>query len=135
VKLLSIPYRYLYPSAMFFVCIGVYAANNDMFQVGETLFIGVIGYILLRLDFHPAPILLGFVLGPRFEENFRRSLLISRGDLTTFIERPISAFFLAISVLPIAAQIYVWLRKPKVLAGEKPIEADIPTTRYSELAG
>jgi hypothetical protein len=75
------------------------------------------------------------LLGPRFEENFRRSLLISRGDLTTFIERPISAFFLAISVLPIAAQIYVWLRKPKVLAGEKPIEADIPTTRYSELAG
>jgi putative tricarboxylic transport membrane protein len=87
------PYRYLYPSAMFFVCIGVYAANNDMFQVGETLVIGLVGYILLRLDFHPAPILLGFVLGPRFEENFRRSLLISRGDLMTFIERPISAFF------------------------------------------
>ena len=54
VKLLSIPYRYLYPSAMFFVCIGVYAANNDMFQVGETLVIGIVGYILLRLDFHPA---------------------------------------------------------------------------------
>ena len=79
---------------MFFVCIGVYTANNDMFQVGETLSIGVVGYILLRLDFHPAPILLGFVLGPRFEENFRRSLLISRGDLMTFIDRPISAFFL-----------------------------------------
>jgi hypothetical protein len=70
--------------------------------------------------------------GTALEENFRRSLLISRGDLTTFIERPISAFFLAISVLPIAAQIYVWLRKPKVLAGEKPIEADIPTTRVSD---
>ncbi|MDR3485493.1 MAG: hypothetical protein P4M05_11370 [Bradyrhizobium sp.] len=93
------------------------------------------GYVLLRLDFHPAPILLGFVLGPRFEENFRRSLLISRGDLMTFVERPISAFFLAVCVLLIAAQIYVWLRKPKVLAGEKPIEAESPTTRYSELAG
>src|SRR5471032_1348311 len=134
VKLLSIPYRYLYPSAMFFVCIGVYAASNDMFQVGETLVIGVVGYILLRLDFHPAPILLGFVLGPRFEENFRRSLLISRGDLTTFIQRPISAFFLAICVLLIAAQIYVWLRKPKLLAEEKAIEAQVPATGYSELA-
>ena len=134
-KLLSIPYRYLYPSAMFFVCIGVYAANNDMFQVGETLVIGVAGYILLRLDFHPAPILLGFVLGPRFEENFRRSLLISRGDLTTFIDRPISAFFLLICVVLIAAQIYVWLRKPKIIAEERAIEAEVPTTRYSELAG
>ena len=98
VKLLSIPYRYLYPSAMFFICIGVYAANNDMFQVGETLAIGIFGYLLLRLDFHPAPILLGFVLGPRFEENFRRAMLISRGDLTVFIERPISAVFLALCV-------------------------------------
>ncbi len=120
---------------MFFVCIGVYAANNDMFQVGETLFIGVIGYILLRLDFHPAPILLGFVLGPRFEENFRRSLLISRGDLMTFIDRPISAFFLLICVVLIVAQIYVWLRKPKIIAEEKAIEAQVPATPYSELAG
>jgi TctA family transporter len=134
VKLLSIPYRYLYPSAMFFVCIGVYAANNDMFQVGETLVIGVFGYILLRLDFHPAPILLGFVLGPRFEENFRRSLLISRGDLTTFVERPISAFFLLICVLLIGAQVYVWLRKPKIVAEEKAIEAQVPASGYSELA-
>src|SRR6202165_4844782 len=135
VKLLTIPYRYLYPSALFFVCIGVYAANNDMFQVGETLAIGIFGYVLLRLGFHPAPILLGFVLGPRFEENFRRALLISRGDLMTFIERPISAFFLTICVLLIVAQIYVWLRKPKILAEEKAIEAQVPTTPYSELAG
>jgi putative tricarboxylic transport membrane protein len=110
VKLLAIPYRYLYPSALFFVCIGVYAANNDMFQVGETLVIGVVGYILLRLGFHPAPILLGFVLGPRFEENFRRAMLISRGDLGVFVERPISAFFVLMCVLLIAAQIYVRLR-------------------------
>jgi len=135
VKLLSIPYRYLYPSAMFFVCIGVYAANNEMFQVGETLVIGVAGYILLRLDFHPAPVLLGFVLGPRFEENFRRSMLISRGDLLTFVEHPISAFFLMICVVLIAAQIYVWLRKPKILAEEKAIENQVPETPYSELAG
>ena len=110
VKLLTIPYRYLYPSALFFVCIGVYAANNDMFQVGETLVVGILGYILLRLGFQPAPILLGFVLGPRFEENFRRAMLISRGDLRVFIERPICAFFLALCVLLIGAQIYFRMR-------------------------
>jgi putative tricarboxylic transport membrane protein len=110
VKLLTIPYRYLYPSALFFICIGVYSTNNDMFQVGETIAIGIFGYILLQLGFHPAPILLGFVLGPRFEENFRRAMLISRGDLLVFIERPISAFFVALSVLLILAQIFVRLR-------------------------
>ena len=113
VKLLTIPYKYLYPSAMFFVCIGVYAANNDMFQVGETVVIGMFGYMLLRLGFHPAPILLGFVLGPRFEENFRRAMLISRGDLVTFVERPISAVFIALCVILILAQVYVRLRPPK----------------------
>jgi TctA family transporter len=113
VKLLMIPYKYLYPSALFFVCIGVYSANNDMFQVGEVLVIGVLGYLLNMLGFHPAPILLGFVLGPRVEENFRRAMLISRGDLLTFVERPISAFFVALSVLLIAVQIVVWLRGKK----------------------
>jgi len=113
VKLLMIPYRYLYPSAMFFVCIGVYSANNDLFQVGETLFIGVFGYVLLRLGFHPAPILLGFVLGPRFEENFRRAMLLSRGDLTTFVERPISAVFVGLCVILLSAQIYVYFRGRK----------------------
>src|ERR1700680_4105955 len=115
VKLLTIPYRYLYPSALFFVCIGVYAANNDMFQVGETLAIGIFGYVLLRLGFHPAPILLGFVLGPRFEENFRRAMLIARGDLGVFVERPISAVFITLCAVLIGAQIYFRLRRPKGL--------------------
>jgi len=113
VKLLMIPYKYLYPSAMFFVCIGVYSTNNDMFQVGEVLVIGIVGYILNMLGFHPAPVLLGFVLGPRFEENFRRALLISRGDLLVFLQRPISAVFVTLCVLLILGQIYVRLRKPK----------------------
>jgi putative tricarboxylic transport membrane protein len=113
VKMLMIPYRYLYPSALFFVCIGVYAANNDMFQVGEVLVIGILGYTLLRLGFQPAPILLGFVLGPRFEENFRRAMLIARGDMSVFITRPISAFFVAMCVLLIGAQIYFRLRGSK----------------------
>ena len=115
VKLLMIPYKYLYPSALFFVAIGVYSTNNDMFQVGETVVIGLVGYLLLLLDFHPASILLGFVLGPRLEENFRRSMLISRGDVLVFLERPISAFFLFLCAVLLLAQIYVRLRKPKAL--------------------
>ena len=122
VKMLAIPYKYLYPSAMFFVCIGVYAANNDFFQVGEVVAIGLFGYILLRLGFHPAPILLGFVLGPRFEENFRRAMLISRGDLGVFVERPISAVFVALCVILIGSQIYVRLK-----AGKAPIEPSLQT--------
>src|ERR1700730_1907576 len=113
VKLLTIPYRYLYPSALFFICIGVYSTNNDMFQVGETIAIGICGYILLHLGSHPAPILLGFVLGPRFEENFRRAMLISRGDLLTFVERPISAVFVGLCVLLIGVQLYVRLKGGK----------------------
>ena len=113
VKMLAIPYKFLYPSAMFFVCIGVYAANNDFFQVGEVVCIGLFGYILLRLGFHPAPILLGFVLGPRFEENFRRAMLISRGDIGVFVERPISAVFIALCAILIGSQIYFRLKGGK----------------------
>jgi TctA family transporter len=113
VKMLAIPYKFLYPSAMFFVCIGVYAANNDFFQVGEVVCIGLLGYILLRLGFHPAPILLGFVLGPRFEENFRRAMLISRGDILVFIERPISAVFITLCAILIGSQIYFRLKGGK----------------------
>ncbi len=113
VKMLAIPYKYLYPSAMFFVCIGVYAANNDFFQVGEVVVIGLFGYTLLRLGFHPAPILLGFVLGPRFEENFRRAMLISRGDIGVFVERPISAVFVGMCALLIGSQIYLRMRGSK----------------------
>ncbi len=125
VKLLAIPYKYLFPSALFFVCIGVYAANNDMFQVGETIVFGIFGYVLLRLGFHPAPILLGFVLGPRFEESFRRAMLISRGDIWVFVERPISAFFLGVCLLLIGTQIYVRMRggKPKPVVGAPESEA------------
>jgi putative tricarboxylic transport membrane protein len=110
VKLLTVPYRYLYPSALFFVCIGVYSARNDLFEVGVTLAIGLFGYVLLRLGFHPAPVLLGFVLGPRFEENFRRAMLISRGDLLVFLESPISAVFIALCVILLAGQAYFYLR-------------------------
>src|ERR1700760_854785 len=127
VKLLTIPYKYLYPSAMFFVCIGVYADNNDMFHVAEVLAIGILGYVLLRLGFHPAPILLGFVLGPGFAENFRRAMLISRGDILVFIERPISAVFIALCTILIVGQLYFRLfsrgKKPEETV-EQPLAAE-----------
>ncbi len=132
VKLLAIPYKYLYPSAMFFLCIGVYSTNNDMFQVGETVVIGLAGYILLLLDFHPAPILLGFVLGPRFEENFRRAMLIERGDLTVFLRHPISLVFVSLAVILVATQIYLRLRKPKVVAAEQALNARIDAVAPAE---
>jgi TctA family transporter len=132
VKLLTIPYKYLYPSAMFFVAIGVYSTNNDMFQVGEVIIIGIVGYILLLLDFHPAPILLGFVLGPRFEENFRRAMLISRGDILVFIKHPISGFFIFLCTLLIVMQIYVRLRPPKVLATDIVLATDRKASEAAE---
>ena len=105
VKLLSVPYRYLYPSALLFICIGAYSSHNDLFAVGETLVIGIAGYGLVRLGFHPAPMLLGFVLGGQFEENLRRALVLSHGDPMIFIERPISATILSIAATLIALQV------------------------------
>jgi len=116
VRLLTAPYRYLYPSALLFICIGVYSSHNDLFAVGETLMIGVVGYVLIKLGFHPAPMLLGFVLGGQFEENLRRALLLSHGDLTTFITRPISATFLAIATLLIILQVAVRIKKRGAIA-------------------
>ena len=114
VKMLTIPYKFLFPSAIFFVCMGVFSAQNALFDVVLTLIFGVVGWVLIQLRFEPAPILLGFVLGPRFEENFQRSLLLSNGDLTTFVSHPISACFLAAAVLLIVAQVYVRLvRRPR----------------------
>ena len=106
VKLLQVPYRYLYPSALFFIAVGVYSTNSSLFEIGEVLVFGLIGAIFVALDFPVAPILLGYVLGPMVEENFRRALLLSRGDMMVFLEKPISAGFMAICALLILAQLY-----------------------------
>ncbi len=118
VKLLRIPYGYLFPSALFFLCIGVYSADTNFFQVGETIAIGMFGYLLLRLGFHPAPIVLGFVLGSRFETTIRRALLISHGDAWVFIKHPISAFILGLCVLLLTAQVVAFLRRKRPIGAE-----------------
>jgi putative tricarboxylic transport membrane protein len=94
VKLLSVPYRVLYPAILFLVSIGVYSVNNSSFDVLLTLLFGLLGFWFNRHGFPAAPLLLGFVLGPLLEENFRRALLLSDGDLLTFLQRPVSLGFL-----------------------------------------
>jgi TctA family transporter len=102
VRLLTIPYRIVFPAVLLFICIGVYSVNNNLFDVGVVLAFGICGLVFGRLGFEPAPLLLGFVLGPLLEENFRRALLLSRGDLTIFLQRPISAALVVTSMLLIA---------------------------------
>ena len=97
VRLLKIPYKYMYPTIIVLICMGVYSLNNNVFDIWLTLVIGAVGYIMRLFRFEPAPLLLGFVLGPLMEEQLRRSMLLSRGDPMVFLERPISATLIAIT--------------------------------------
>ncbi|HUL66864.1 MAG TPA: tripartite tricarboxylate transporter permease [Burkholderiaceae bacterium] len=90
IQLLKVPYRLLYPAILVFCCIGVYSINNASFDVYVTALFGVVGYLFYKLRCEPAPLLLGFILGPMMEENLRRAMLLSRGDPTTFFTRPLS---------------------------------------------
>jgi len=100
IKLLKVPYRLLYPAILLFCAIGVYSINNTYFDVMQTAAFGFLGVLFFKLGCEPAPLLLGFVLGPMMEENLRRAMLLSRGDPTTFITRPLSlAMLLAAAAL------------------------------------
>ena len=103
VRLLSLPYRFLYPAIILFCCIGVYTLQNNTFDVRMVLLFGALGYLFAKIGCEPAPMLLGFILGPMMEEFFRRALLISRGDFMVFIERPISATLLAAALALLAS--------------------------------
>jgi putative tricarboxylic transport membrane protein len=94
VKLLTVPYRFLYPAILTFCCIGVFTVNNNTFDVLLTAGFGVLGYVFMKLKCEAAPLLLGVVLGPMMEENFIRALKLSRGDYSTFITRPLSLVLL-----------------------------------------
>src|SRR3954469_19173970 len=95
VKLLTIPYRYLFPAIMVFCSIGVFSINGGTFEVYEAALFCVLGYLLMKLELPAAPLLLGLVLGPAIEENFRRAMVLSRGDVTAFVTSPLSASLLA----------------------------------------
>jgi putative tricarboxylic transport membrane protein len=99
VKLLRVPYRLLYPAIIVFCCIGAYTINSKPFDAFVMAFFAIFGYVALKLDCEPAPLILGFVLGPMMEENLRRALLISRGDPMVFLREPISLAFLVAAAL------------------------------------
>jgi putative tricarboxylic transport membrane protein len=99
IKLLTVPYRFLFPAILTFCCIGLYTLNNNNFDVYMAVIFGFVGYVFYKLGCEPAPLLLGFILGPMMEENLRRALLLSRGDWTTFMTRPLSAGLLLAALL------------------------------------
>ena len=99
IKLLTVPYRFLFPAIMVFCCIGLYTLNNNAFDVYMGAGFAIVGYIFYKLGCEPAPLLLGFILGPMMEENLRRALLLSRGDWSTFMTRPLSAGLLVAAAL------------------------------------
>jgi TctA family transporter len=109
VKMLTIPYRHLYPAILVFCCIGVYTVNNTNFDIFMTAIFGIAGYLFFKLGCEAPPLLLGFVLGPMMEENFRRALLLARGDFTVFLTRPLS-----LGLLIAAAALVVIVALPAV---------------------
>ncbi len=99
VKLLTVPYRILYPAILVFMAIGVYSLSNSPFDCFLMALFGMFGYICVKLECEPAPLILGFILGPLMEENLRRAMLLSRGDPLVFFQKPISAGFLIASLI------------------------------------
>jgi len=141
VKMLAVPYRYLFPSAMFFIAVGVFSTKNNLFEIWEVLAFGLIGMVFMVLDFSVAPIMLGFVLGPMVEENFRRALLLSRGDMMIFLQRPISATFVGISALLLLGVIWsAWRGRKRgnpdeSIAEELMQSAHVPQQQINQVTG
>ncbi len=113
VKLLTVPYRFLFPAIMAFCAIGVYTLSNNTFDVYCAAAFAVIGFLFHKLGFEPAPLILGFILGPMMEENLRRTLLMARGDWSIFLSRPIAATMLALAVALVIAIALPAIRKKR----------------------
>lgn len=113
VKLLTVPYYILFPIIMAFCSIGVYSVNSNVYDLYSVAFFGLVGYVLVKLRCEPAPLLLGFVLGPLLEENLRRAMILSRGDFSTFVTRPISATLLALAAIVLVIVLIPAVRKKR----------------------
>ena len=113
VKLLSMPYRLLYPAILMFCMIGIYSTSSSFVQIILTAVFTLFGYVLMRLDCEPAPMVLGFILGPLMEENLRRAMILSRGDPTIFLTRPISATLLVLACIVILLIVLPQFRKTR----------------------
>ena len=99
IKLLTVPYRFLFPAIILFCAVGVYSTNNNSFDIWMVAVFGFIGYIFVKIGCEPQPLLLGFILGPMMEENLRRALLLSRGDWSVFVTRPLSGSLLFVALI------------------------------------
>ncbi|WP_326534149.1 tripartite tricarboxylate transporter permease [Pseudorhodoferax sp.] len=99
IKLLTIPYKWLFPAIVLFCAVGVYSENNNSFEIWMVAIFGIVGYAFHKLGCEPAPLLLGLILGPMMDENLRRALLLSRGDWSVLVTRPLSATLLALAAL------------------------------------
>jgi TctA family transporter len=113
VRMLAIPYQWLFPAIVVFAAIGTYSLNFNSFDVYAVAVFGVLGYVLIKCGCEPAPLLLGFVLGPLLEEHLRRALIISRGDASVFFTRPISAVLLALAVGALVVSVLPAIRKKR----------------------
>jgi TctA family transporter len=113
VRLLKVPYDLMYPAILVFCAIGVYSLNNNDFDVYVTVIFGFLGYMFSKIGCPPAPMLIGFVLGPMMEEHLRRAMLLSRGDPMVFIQRPISATLLGLALLAVIAMALPTIRRGK----------------------
>ena len=113
VKMLTVPYRILYPSILLFMSFGVYNLTNSPFNMLMMALFGIIGYLFAKLECEPAPLILALILGPLMEENLRRAMLLSRGDPMVFFTKPISAGFLIISALMLGIILAPKIRKKR----------------------
>lgn len=111
VRFLQVPYRMMFPAILIFSCVGIYSVNNSAMDVLLTAFFGFAGYIVYKFGFEPAPLVLGFVLGKLMEEKLRQALILGRGDLLTFVERPVSGALLLIAVLILVIAVLPTVRK------------------------
>jgi len=113
VKMLSIPYRVLFPAIVLFACIGTFSINQNIYDIYAIAFFALVGYLLIRFGCEPAPLLLGFVLGPLLEEHLRRAMIISRGDPSIFVTRPISAILLLLALAAVLVAVLPAIRKKR----------------------
>jgi TctA family transporter len=116
VRMVSAPYHLLYPAILVFCAVGVYSINSSTFDVFLMALFGLLGYLFAKLDCEPAPMMLGFILGPMMEEYLRRAMILSRGDPTTFITRPISASLLLLAVIAMVIVLLPAIRKTREVA-------------------
>jgi TctA family transporter len=119
----KIPYNVLFPSILFFCCVGTFSVHNNLNDIFITAVFGFIGYLFARLELDAAPLMLGFILGPMLEENFRRAMLLSRGHFSAFLTRPISGSLLALIGLFVLWQLLAFWRQSR----STPVQPAPPT--------